>query len=282
MSAGKVWFIGAGPGDPELITVKGARLIAEADLILYTDSLVSPAIARGAKPGARIEGSAGLTLEQLGEKMIAVARAGGTVARVHTGDPSLFGAVLEQCVLLEQAGVECEIVPGVSSVFAACAALKCELTVPDLAQSVIITRMAGRTPVPAGEELHDFARHGTSIVLYLSAGLIGQVVDELRAGGYPEDTPVAVVQKASWPDQKIVRSTLATVAADIKAAGITMHALIMVGKVFDPRLRTEGDKYKSKLYDPEFSHGYRLADGRKDPRKEQGGRRGPQWSGSPS
>ncbi|MBX6394514.1 MAG: precorrin-4 C(11)-methyltransferase [Alicyclobacillaceae bacterium] len=255
---GKVYFIGAGPGDPELITVKGKRLIEEADLILYTDSLVNPEVLRGAKPGARIEGSAGLTLEEIGERMITAARRGERVARVHTGDPSVFGAVLEQAALLERAGVDWEIVPGVSSAFAAAAVLGTELTVPELTQTVILTRAEGRTPVPEKEKLADLARHDCSLALFLSAGLIRRVTEALREAGWDEDVPVAAVYKATWPDQVVVRSTLGRIAEDMQTAGIRSHAVILAGRALDPELRRTG-RFKSKLYDKTFAHRYRRA-----------------------
>lgn len=258
--AGKVYFIGAGPGDPELITVKGQRILQAADIIVYTDSLVNQELMQWAKPGAEIYGSAGLNLEEIMAVLVEGAREGKTVARVHTGDPAIYGAVLEQLVVLNREGVPYEIVPGVSSVFGAAAALGAELTIPEMAQTVILSRMEGRTPVPEHEKLRDLAAHQTTLVLYLSVTMIGKVVDELVAGGYAPDTPVAIVQRATWPDQKIVRGTLADIAEKTRAAGIKMHALIMVGKVFDPQLPVQGEQYKSKLYDKEFTHMYRRAD----------------------
>lgn len=257
---GKVYFIGAGPGDPELITLRGQRILGAADVIVYTDSLVSPDLLRWANPGARVCGSAGLTLEEIMAVLVESARAGQVVARVHTGDPSVYGAVLEQVVILNREGIPYEIVPGVSSVFAAAAALGAELTVPELAQTVILTRMEGRTPVPPGEKLRDLAAHRTTLVLYLSVTLIGEVVRELLAGGYPPETPAAVVQRASWPDQQIVRGTLADIAARTRAARINSHALILVGAVFDPALPTRGEGYRSRLYDKDFTHRFRSAE----------------------
>ncbi|MDI3328121.1 MAG: precorrin-4 C(11)-methyltransferase [Alicyclobacillaceae bacterium] len=257
-ATGKVYFIGAGPGDPELITLKGKRLIEGADLILYTDSLVNPEVLRWAKSGARIEKSAGLTLEEIGDLMIAAARRGEAVARVHTGDPSVFGAVMEQAALLDEAGVPWEIVPGVSSAFAAAAVLGAELTVPELTQTVILTRAEGRTPVPDKEKLADLAKHDCSLALFLSAGLIGRVTEALREAGWDEDVPVAVVQKATWPDQVVVRSTLGRIAEDLRRAGIRSHAMILAGRALDPDLRRTG-RYRSKLYDKSFAHRYRKA-----------------------
>lgn len=256
--AGKVYFIGAGPGDPELITVKGKRLMEEADLILYTDSLVNEELVANPKPGAVVEKSAGLTLEEIVARMVQTAGAGGTVARVHTGDPAVYGAIMEQIVHLNEAGIEWEIVPGVSSVFAAAAVLGAELTVPELTQTLILTRAEGRTPVPEGEKLQDLAKHGATIALFLSAALMEKVVSELREAGWSDDTPVAVVQKATWPDQLVLRSTLGEVAGDMKRLGIRSHAMVLAGWALDPNLQ-RSRRYKSKLYDKTFAHRFRRA-----------------------
>lgn len=255
---GKVYFIGAGPGDPELITVKGKRLIEEADLILYTDSLVNPEVLRGTKSEARIEKSAGLTLEEIAGRMINAAEQGQRVARVHTGDPSVFGAILEQAARLDAAGIPWEIVPGVSSVFAAAAVLGAELTVPEVTQTVILTRAAGRTPVPPGEELTALARHRSTLALFLSAGLMGDVRNALRQAGWEDNIAVAAVYKATWPDQVVVRSTLGRIVEDMRDAQIRSHALILAGPALDPGLRRP-DGPKSRLYDPTFAHRYRRA-----------------------
>ncbi len=252
-----VSFIGAGPGDPELLTVRGQRLIREADVVIYTDSLVHPGVAALARPEAEVHGSAGLTLEALVGLMAAAAAQGKRVARVHTGDPTIFGAVQEQVAALEALGVSCEVVPGVSSVFAAAAALGVELTVPELSQTVILTRMEGRTPMPPGEKLRDLARHQATLVLFLSVTLLDEVVAELLAGGYPPETPAAVVHRATWEDEKVVRGTLADIAVGVREAHIHSHALILVGKVFGHDVRNEREAYRSRLYDPSFSHSYR-------------------------
>ncbi len=260
IATGKVYFIGAGPGDPELITVKGRRLLETADVIVYADSLVSQAMLRWARPGAEIHGSARLTLEEILAILVTSARQGKVVARVHTGDPSVYGAIFEQMAALNREGIPYEVVPGVSSVFAAAAALGAELTVPGLAQTVILTRLEGRTPMPAGEKLRGLAAHGATLVLYLSVGMIGRVAVELAAGGYGPATPVAVVQKASWPDEKVVRGTLGDIADKVGATGIDRHALILVGPVFDPDLTRPGGgagSHRSRLYDPAFAHGRR-------------------------
>ncbi|BDG61557.1 precorrin-4 C(11)-methyltransferase [Caldinitratiruptor microaerophilus] len=263
MPVGKVYFVGAGPGSLDLVTRKAEAIIRSADLILYTDSLVNPAITDWAKPGAEVLGSASLTHDEIVEAMVRVARVGGSVARVHTGDPSLYGAVYEQARRLAEMGIPYEIVPGVSSVFAAAAALGAELTVPELAQTVILTRVEGRTPMPPGERLRDLAAHRTTLCLFLSVGMIDRVVEELRAGGYPDDTPVAVVYRVTWPEERVVRGTLADIAQRVREARIRSHALILVGEVFGSGLhaRVEG---RSRLYDASFSHRYRRAAGKPD------------------
>ena len=254
---GKVYFIGAGPGDLELLTVKGQRIIQEADLIIYTDSLVNPEVASLAKPGAQVERSAGMVLEDMIALMVTAANQGKTIARVHTGDPSIFGAVLEQAVALRKADVDYEIVPGVSSMFAAAAMLGAELTVPELAQTVIVTRMEGRTPVPPGEKLRDLAAHQATLVLFLSITLLGNVVRELQAGGYSKDTPIAVVYKATWPDQVVVSGTLEDIAEKAREARINSQSIIIVGKVLHPSVLEGEEDYRSKLYDENFTHSYR-------------------------
>ncbi|MCI3923216.1 precorrin-4 C(11)-methyltransferase [Paenibacillus sp. TRM 82003] len=252
----KVYIVGAGPGDPDLITVKGLRILSGADLVLYTDSLVNDELIAKAGPHATVMQSSGMDLEQMVDTMIEAVRAGKSVARVHTGDPSIYGATLEQLVLLKRAGIAYEIVPGVSSVFAAAAALGAELTVPDLTQTVILTRAEGRTPVPERERLASLASHHCTVALYLSATLAKKVVREFTDAGWSEQTPVAVVQRASWPDQKIVRTTLGGLDEALRSAGIRMHAMILAGWALDPTL-ADRDEHRSKLYDKTFTHGYR-------------------------
>lgn len=254
---GTVYIVGVGPGDPELMTIRAKKIIDAADLIVYTGSLLGEEGFRDVKPTAKLVDSAGLHLAEIVELMRAAALDGQVVARVHDGDPAIFGALSEQAAPLEAAGIPFEVVPGVTAAFAAAAALKAELTIPELAQTVILTRMEGRTPVPAGEKLRDLAGHGATLVLYLSIALIERVVAELRQG-YPDDTPVAVVQRAWCADEVILRGTLADIAAAVKARGMRAQALVMVGPVFRPDLRQTWDK-KSKLYDAEFSHGFRSA-----------------------
>ncbi|HEX9117545.1 MAG TPA: precorrin-4 C(11)-methyltransferase, partial [Anaerolineae bacterium] len=232
-----VHFIGAGPGDPELITLKAQRLIAEADVIVYAGSLVNPLVLAHARPGVAIYDSASMKLAEQVAVMADAATAGKTVARLHTGDPALYGAILEQMRGLDRLSVRYDVVPGVSSAFAAAAALQIEYTVPGDTQTVIFSRVGGKTAVPEPEQLRELASHRTSLVLFLSTGMIGKVVDELQAAGYGLETPVAVVSRASWPDELIVRGTLADIAAACEAAEITHQALIVVSPALRPEAR---------------------------------------------
>lgn len=250
----RVSFIGAGPGAPDLITVRGRQRLARADLVLYADSLVHQGILRYARAGAEVRGTASMTLEEMTQLMVEAVRSGRRVVRVHSGDPSLYGAIHEQMVRLAKEGITCEVVPGISAVSAAAASLGVELTRPGLAQTVILTRSGGRTGMPPGEALDELARHGTTLVLYLSVARLSAVIRDLRAGGYPEDTPVAVVSRATWEDERIFRGTLATIAGQVRAAKLTRQALILVGRVFGDDSEAEA---RSKLYDPSFSHLFR-------------------------
>lgn len=252
----KIYIVGAGPGDPDLITVKGLRLLQEADVVLYTDSLVNDELIAKAKPEAEILKSAGMALEEMVAIMVDRVRQGKLVVRVHTGDPAMFGATMEQIALLKKEGIGFEIIPGVSSVFASAAAVGAELTIPELTQTVILTRAEGRTPVPELEKLKDLAAHHCTIALFLSATLIKKVVGELREAGWSEETPVAVVQRATWPDQLIVRTTIAKLEEDMRSNGIRSHAMILAGWALDPRIH-ENEEYRSKLYDKEFTHRFR-------------------------
>ncbi len=249
-----VAIVGAGPGDVELITLKGRRLLDEADCIVYAGSLVNRQLLDGC--GAEIFDSKGMNLEEIVEVMTVAWRAGKRVVRLHTGDPSIFGAIKEQMQALDQQGVPYHVVPGVSSAFGAAAALKAELTLPEVSQTVIITRQEGRTPVPELEKLRLLASHQTTLLIFLSVSMIGIVVRELTAGGYPITTPVAVVEKATWDDEQIIVGTLEDIAAKVKETGIRKTALICVGEVFG------GSSLQavSKLYDRSFSHGTRKAD----------------------
>lgn len=248
-----IWFIGAGPGDPELITVKGKRLIEQADVIIYAGSLVNPAVLDCHKPGAEIYNSALMDLDEVIDVMEKAEKAGKTTARVHTGDPAIYGAHREQMDRLDKLGIEYAVVPGVSSAFATAAALNAEYTMPGKSQTVIFTRMEGRTPMPEGEKLPDLARHHATMVIFLSIGFMDEMVKQLEEGGYEPTTPAAVVYKASWPEQKIVRGTLADIAQKVADAGIKKTALTVVGDFL-------GDDYElSKLYDKSFTTEFRKA-----------------------
>ena len=255
MTESKVYFIGAGPGDAELITVKGARLLREADVVVYAGSLVDRELVRTYAPAAEVYDSAGMTLEETTRVLAEAVVAGRRVVRLHTGDPAIYGAIQEQMAELDRLGIDYAVVPGVTSAFAAAAALRQELTLPGVSQTVIITRLAGKTPVPERERLAEIAGIGATLVIYLSVSMIEQVVAELLEGAYTPATPVAVVAKASWPDEQTVEGTLADIAAKVRAAGIAKQALIIVGDVLNAR--REGLNAKSLLYDKEFSHEYR-------------------------
>jgi precorrin-4/cobalt-precorrin-4 C11-methyltransferase len=251
----KVHFIGAGPGDPELITVKGARLLREADVVVFAGSLVDRELVQTYAPGAEVLDSAGMTLEETIEVMAAAVASGKRVVRLHTGDPSIYGAIQEQMTALDLLGIDYGVVPGVTSAFAAAAALRQELTLPEISQTVIFTRIEGKTPVPEKERLADLSRTGATLVIYLSVAMIDRVVAEMLEGGCTPATPAAVVCRASWPDEQVVEGSLADIAAKTREAGIDRQALIIVGDVL--RVRSEGLRAKSLLYDKGFSHGFR-------------------------
>ena len=242
-----VSFIGAGPGDPELLTIKGKRLIDSADIIIYAGSLVNPKVLADAKKDARIFNSAGMTLEEVLDVMQKGEAAGKKVVRVHTGDPAIYGAHREQMDALDRMGITYEVIPGVSSFLATAAALKKEYTLPGVSQTVILTRMEGRTPMPEGEKLLDLARHRATMVIFLSVGMLEEMCATLRQA-YRPDTPAAVVYKASWEDEKIVRGTLTDLPQKVKESGIRKTALTVVGDFL-------GDDYElSRLYDKTFTH----------------------------
>lgn len=247
-----IYFIGAGPGDVELITVKGRRIMGTCDVIIYAGSLVNPEILQYAQPDAKIYNSAKLNLDEIIEIMKKAHDLGQDVARVHTGDPSIYGAIREQIERLKELCIPYEIIPGVSSLMAASAVLKRELTVPGQSQTVIITRAAGRTPVPKEESLRELARHKATMAIFLSVDKIGEIAEEL-ATHYGEDTPAAVVYKATWDDEKIVTGCLSDIASKVKTEGIKKTALILVGGFL------KEDYEPSLLYDKTFSHGYRNA-----------------------
>lgn len=246
----KVYFIGAGPGDPELITVKGKKIVEKADVIIYAGSLVNREIINCHKEGAEIYNSASMNLDEVMEVTVTAQKAGKLVARVHTGDPSIYGAIREQMDVLDEHGIEYEVIPGVSSFVAAAAAIKKEFTLPDVSQTVICTRLEGRTPVPETESLESLASHKCSMAIFLSIQMIDKVVKKLLKH-YDESTPIAIVQKASWKDQKIAMGTLGNIEEIVKKEKITKTAQILVGNFM-------GNEYsKSKLYDKTFTHEYR-------------------------
>lgn len=248
-----IYFVGAGSGAPDLITVRGARLLSQADVIVYAGSLVNPALLEYKKDDCAVYNSAKMTLEEVIAVMAPAARAGKTVVRLHTGDPCVYGAHREQMDELDKLGIGYDVTPGVSSFSGAAAALCAEYTLPEVSQSVIITRMAGRTPVPEGEELRKMASHGCTMVLFLSTGLLEDVEQELAAGGYAPDTPAAIVYKATWPEQRVYRCTVSTLARTARENRVTKTALITIGHFL-------GDDYeRSKLYDPTFTHEFREA-----------------------
>ena len=245
-----IHFIGAGPGDPELLTVKGKRLIDGADVIIYAGSLVNEKVLEGRKASAAVYNSAYMNLEEVLAVMKESWEAGLSVARVHTGDPSIFGAIREQMDALDAMGIDYEVIPGVSSFLGVAASLKAEYTLPGVSQTVILTRMEGRTPVPQGEKLADLARHQATMIIFLSVGMMEELAQTLMPV-YGADTPVAVVYKATWEDEKIVRGTLADIAGKVQDAGITKTALTVVGHFL-------GDNYElSKLYDKTFTTEFR-------------------------
>ena len=245
-----VVFLGAGPGDPELLTLKGRRLLDTADLVVYAGSLVNPVLLDGIR--ASCHDSAGLDLEAIMTLLAEGYKRGLRTVRLHTGDPAMYGAIREQMQWFDARAIAYEVVPGVSSVFAAAAALRTELTVPEVTQTVILTRQAGRTPVPERESLVRLAAAQATMCIFLSVSMMGRVVEDLRAGGYPVDTPIAVVERASWPDERMVRGTLANIAARVADSGIRKTAMIVVG----PALSADS-RVASKLYDAAFSHEYR-------------------------
>ncbi|WP_409967203.1 precorrin-4 C(11)-methyltransferase [Bengtsoniella intestinalis] len=248
-----IHFIGAGPGAVDLITVRGAKLLGEADVIIYAGSLVNPDVLGYKKADCLVYDSAGMTMEDVIHVMANTEAKGQTTVRLHTGDPALFGAIREQMDELDKLELPYSVTPGVSAFSGAAAALNAEYTLPQVSQSVIITRMAGRTPVPAGEELRKMASHGCTMVLFLSTGLLEQVEQELMAGAYNANTPAAIVYKATWPEEKVFRCTVGTLAKTAKENHITKTALITVGNFLG------NDYERSKLYDPTFTHGYREA-----------------------
>ena len=247
-------FVGAGSGAADLITLRGKRLLEEADVIIYAGSLVNPELLQFARKDCELHNSAYMTLEQVGDVISEAEKQGKMTVRLHTGDPCLYGAIREQMDLLDRMGVSYEICPGVSSFCGAAAALKSEYTLPDVSQTVIITRMAGRTPVPERESISALAAHGSTMVIFLSTGMLKELSAELIKGGYSEETPAAVVYKATHPDELVCRCTVGTLAQTAEKYGIRKTALIAVGDFL-------GDDYSlSKLYDKSFSTEFRRAE----------------------
>ncbi len=257
---GKVWFVGAGPGDPDLLTLKGRDLIARAGAILYAGSLVAQAATQWAPPQCEIADSKDMTLEQITAWLIEKAQQHATVIRLQTGDPGLYGALIEMVQPLDAAGIAVEVVPGVSSAMASMAAAVESLTLPEVTQTVILTRVEGRTPMPAGESLAELAQHHCTLCFYLSITLLKKIRTELLQAGWRDDAPVLVVQKASWPgEQKILRGTLANIRERCIEAGITSQAMIVVSPTLGARHWPT--LVKSKLYDAGFSHRFRRGAG---------------------
>lgn len=250
-----VHFVGAGPGAPDLITLRGAELLKQADVIIYAGSLVNPTLLETAKQDCEIHNSAAMTLEEVLAVMERAEAEGKTTVRLHTGDPCVYGAIREQMDALDALGITYDDTPGVSSFCGAAAALQAEYTLPGVSQSVIITRLAGRTPVPEAESLAAMAGHGTSMVIFLSSGMLERVQEELLKGAYTAETPAALVYKATWPEEKTVRCTVGTLAKAGERAGIHKTALVLVGDFLDSPYE------KSKLYDAAFTTEYR--EGRK-------------------
>ena len=248
-----IHFVGAGCGAPDLITVRGARLLSEADVVIYAGSLVNPKLLEYCKEGCEIHDSAYMTLEQVIDVMKKAESEGKTTIRLHTGDPSIYGAIREQFDALDPLGISYDVCPGVSAFSGAAASLKAEYTLPNVSQTVMITRMEGRTPVPDKEKIRSLAQHQTTMCLFLSTGLLEGLQTELIAGGFSPDTPAAIVYKASWPEEKIVRCRLSEIAKKATENNITKTALIVVGYFL-------GDTYdRSKLYDPGFTTEFREA-----------------------
>ena len=251
----KVWFIGAGPGAADLLTLRAAAVIAAADVVIWASSLVQAEVLEHARPGAQIVDSAALPLEDVRALYERALAEDLVVARIHSGDPALWGAVQEQRELCDELGLAHETIPGVSAYSAVAALAGRELTIPELAQSVILTRLGGgKTPMPPGEEIADFARHGTTMAVFLSAARSGQLQAELLAGGYPPDTPVLVAYRATWPDELVVDCTVGTLAETVRARKLWKHTLFLVG----PALAASGTR--SHLYHPGHFHGHRRAE----------------------
>lgn len=251
----KAWFVGAGPGAADLLTLRAARVIADADVVVWAASLVHEDVLAHARPDAEVLDSKVLTLEDVLAVYERAVREDLVVARIHSGDPGLYGAVQEQVERCDALGLDWEIVPGVTAVAATAAAAGRELTIPEVAQSLVTTRLATRTPIPAGEDVRAFAAHGTTMALFLSASRPKRLQAELLAGGYAPDTPCVVGYRVTWPDERLARCRLDELAATIREMGVTMHTTVLVG----PALGATGTR--SHLYTPTFAHTYRPAVG---------------------
>jgi precorrin-4/cobalt-precorrin-4 C11-methyltransferase len=249
-----VYFVGSGPGDPDLITLKAKKLVEEADTIIYSGSLLNPRILQYAKPGVELYDAAIIDREKIYQILHDSANEGKVVLRFHDGDPALFSTIREQIDKLESEGIKCKVVPGVTALFGAAANMSLELTLPGITQTLIITRAELRTPVPKRESIAELSKHGATMAFYLSVHLIGDIVNEILKGGgvYTEKTPAVVVYRATWEDEKIIKGTLGDIAKKTKEAKIIKTALIIVGEAIAP------SKYEySKVYDAGFTHGYR-------------------------
>ena len=253
----QVYFVGAGPGDPELITLKGLKCIKEADLVLYTGSLVPKETVAEVKAGAKVMDSSGMTLEQIHQQILQTVRIGGVVARVHTGDPTLFGAMREQMELLDRDGITYKVIPGVTAAFAAAAAARVSFTVPEATQTLIITRGKGKTPVPEKEHLERLASHHCSLAIYLSAAMAEEVQEALIKGGYGPETKVIIGYRVGWEDEAVWETQLSRLSQEVMVKDIKRQAVFLV-------LPGQGKDKRSKLYHPSFSHGFREVKGKGD------------------
>ena len=246
-----VHFVGAGPGAPDLITLRGAALLEAADQVIYAGSLVNPALLERCRADCRILNSAVMTLEEVIDAIRTAEARGKTTVRLHTGDPSIYGAIREQMDCLDRLEITYDVTPGVSSFGGAAAALRAEYTLPGISQTLILTRMEGRTPVPEREQIRGLARHGSSMAIFLSAGMLQELQTELMKGAYTAETPAALVYKASWPEEKLISCTVGTLAESAREHGIHRTALVLVGEFL------AGSRERSRLYDPAFTTGYR-------------------------
>jgi precorrin-4 C11-methyltransferase len=254
---GTVYVVGAGPGDPDLLTVRARRVLEAADVVLYADSLVDPRLLGVVRAGAEVRGTSGMTLEPVAARMIEAAGRGAVVARVHSGDPGVYGAVAEQLALLDRAGIRWEIVPGVPSPMAAAAALGVELTVPGVSQAIVFCRVAGRTPMPPGQDLRALARPGVSLCVFLSTAYAAELVAALRDGGVDAATPAVIAEKVGWPDERLSRGTVGDLERRLRELGVRRHALVLAGPAFAPAAAPP----RSALYSREHAHVFRPAQG---------------------